>query len=104
MDSMNSLFKAKKIKQYVSYNKTAKSMETKYENLQFMQPSGQNNVAKPQNSGLIMGYANVLSANPESCGFTVRSGYTKSTGCIPKSAFKPYTHGVSSSVNKKDSN
>ena len=98
MDSMNSLFKAKKNKQYASYNKTVKFMETKYENIQFMQPSGQNNVPKPQKSGSLLGYTNNLPANPESCKFGVRSGSFKSTGCIPKSAFKPYTNGVSNKI------
>ena len=98
MESMNSLFKAKKNKQYASYNKTVKFMETKYENIQFMQPSGQNNVPKPQKSGSLLGYTNNLPANPESCKFGVRSGSFKSTGCIPKSAFKPYTNGVSNKI------
>ena len=99
---MNSLFKAKKNKQYASYNKIESSKETKYENIQFMQPSGQNNVAaKPQKGVSMMAFTNDLPANPESCGFTVRSGSFKSTGCIPKSAFKPYTNEVCNNVLSK---
>jgi len=101
MDSMNSLFKAKKNKQYANYNKTVKSMETKYANLQFMQPSGQNNVPKPQKSGSLLGFTSNLPANPESCGFSVRSGVFKSTGCVPKSAYKPFINEACNNIPKQ---